>query len=123
MGGLDFPSRTIPTRTIPTRTISLSTIPTKTIQPRTIPSRTILLMTVPPNAIPPRGGGALDQRSDGGVRTENGKTHPPIHIFSEIRPISTDFLTNIFACFSRFFLQLLDDYWKLQLKVETFDGS
>ena len=50
---------------------------------------------------------ALDQRSDGGVRTGNGKTHPPIHIFSEIRPISTDFLTNIFACFSRFFFAII----------------
>ena len=47
--------------------------------------------------------GALDQKSDGGVRTGNGKTHPPIQIFSEIRPISTDFLTNIFAYFLRFF--------------------
>ena len=47
--------------------------------------------------------GALDQNSDGGVRTGNGKTHPPIQIFSEIRPISTDFLTNIFANFLRIF--------------------
>ena len=53
--------------------------------------------------------GALDQKSDGGVRTGNGKTHPPIQIFSEIRPISTDFLTNILRIFYGF-SHLLDDY-------------
>ena len=58
------------------------------------------------------GGRALDQKGDGGVRTDNGKTHPSIHFFSEIRPISTDFYI---------FLQLLDDYWERQLKVETFE--
>ena len=47
------------------------------------------------------------------MRTGNGKNHPP-HIFSEIRPISTDFLRNIFAYYSRYFAiigQLLDQHF------------
>ena len=57
----------------------------------------------------PGPGEELDQINDGGVQTGNGKTNPPTHIFSGIRPISTYFLTNIFEYFEYYF----EYYWTI----------